>query len=263
MREDIFDLIAHVDGEKAITSMFTNGLSLTDDVLDKLKSAGLYSLFVSLDSADPEEHDRFRGHPGSFQAAVDGIERALSKGMMACISSYSSRSNAKQRHYERIHKLGKKLGVSMIILFDCVPSGTLLHDTSEMMTLEQKRAVGKYNADAFRKGINPMLASQAWQNSIEGYLSGIGCLAGHLQYYVSAYGDVTPCDFSPICFGNVRQESIRSIWKKIIKHPAYNHISRRCRMQNPSFRQHYVDPIPTNAILPYPIEKLPRLNYRT
>ena len=107
-----------------------------------------------------------------------------------------------------------------------------------------------------------MLASQAWQNSVVGYLSGIGCLAGHLQYYISAYGDVTPCDFSPICFGNIRQESIKSIWKKIIKHPAYNHISRRCRMQNPSFRQHYVDPIPDKAILPYPIEKLPRLNYR-
>ena len=263
VREDIFDLIAYVDGEKAITSMFTNGLLLTDDVLDKLKSAGLYSLFVSLDSADSAEHDRLRGHPGSFQAAVDGIERALSKGMMACISSYSSRSNVEQHHYERIHKLGKELGVSMIILFDCVPTGTLLHDTSEMMTLEQKQVVGKYNADAFEKGINPMLASQAWQNSVVGYLSGIGCLAGHLQYYISAYGDVTPCDFSPICFGNVRQESIKSIWKKIIKHPAYNHISRRCRMQNPSFRQHYVDPIPDNAILPYPIEKLPRLNYRT
>ena len=107
MRKDIFDLIAHVDGDKATTSMFTNGLLLTDDVLDKLKSAGLYSLFVSLDSADAAEHDRLRKHPGSFQAAVDGIERALRKGMMACISSYSRRSNAKQRHYERIHKLGE------------------------------------------------------------------------------------------------------------------------------------------------------------
>ena len=78
---------------------------------------------------------------------------------MACISSYSSRSNVEQYHYERIHKLGKELGVSMIILFDCVPTGTLLHDTSEMMTLEQKQVVGKYNADVFKKGINPMLAS--------------------------------------------------------------------------------------------------------
>ena len=27
------------------------------------------------DSADPEEHDRLRGRPGSFQTAVDGINR--------------------------------------------------------------------------------------------------------------------------------------------------------------------------------------------
>jgi len=225
LREDIFDLIAHVDGRRAITALFTNGLLLTDEVVDKLKSAGLYSLYVSLDSADPEEHDRLRGRRGSFQAAVKGIERALSKGMMACISSYSSRSNARQRHYARIHQLGRKLDVPMIILFDCVPTGALLHDTSDMMKPEQKSFIARYNEAAFERGIKPMIASQAWQNSIEGYLSGIGCIAGHLQYYVSAYGDVAPCDFSPISFGNVRQESIKQIWKRIIKHLAYNHLS--------------------------------------
>ena len=52
--------------------LFTNGMYLTDDVVDKLADAGLYTLFVSLDSPIPEEHDRLRGMPGLFEQLRSG-----------------------------------------------------------------------------------------------------------------------------------------------------------------------------------------------
>ena len=263
MREDIFDLISHVNKRKAITLLFTNGLLLTDDVINRLKEAGLYSLFVSLDSVEPEEHDALRGLPEAFRAAVEGIERALNKGMMVTIASYASRSNTRKHHFLKMHKLGRKLGVHMVMFFDCISTGALLHDTGEMLTPQQKKRIARYSAYNFNLGTRPIFVSQAWQNSPEGYLSGIGCVAGHLQYYVSAYGDVQPCDFTPLTFGNIRQTSLKRIWKRMIRHPAYNHLSRRCRMQNPKFREFYIDPIPDEVSLPYPIEKLPQLDYRT
>lgn len=263
LRKDIFELISYVDPHKAVAHLFTNGLLLTEDVVDKLQAAGLYTLFVSLDSVDPEEHDRLRGRAGVFRAAVEGVQRALDKGLMVCLSSYASRRNTEADHYRRMHELGKKLGVHMVVLFDCVPTGALLHDTSDMLTPEQKEMIGQYNSYLFHHGIRPVLAAQAWQNSVEGYLSGIGCVAGHLQYYVSAYGDVTPCDFTPLSFGSLRQESLKHIWARMVHHPAYHHVSRRCRMQNPQFRAVYIDPIPDDAGLPYPIHLLPQLDYRT
>jgi MoaA/NifB/PqqE/SkfB family radical SAM enzyme len=93
-------------------------------------------------------------------------------------------------------------------------------------------------------------------------LSGIGCLAGNIQYYVSAYGDVAPCDFAPLSFGNIRDEPLKKIWKKLVKHPAYDHRSQFCRMQHPDFRRFYIDPIPDDAPLPYPIDKLSSVDYR-
>ena len=50
--------------------MFTNGQYLTDENIEKLADAGLYTIFVSLDSPDPEEHDRMRGMPGLFEKVV-------------------------------------------------------------------------------------------------------------------------------------------------------------------------------------------------
>jgi MoaA/NifB/PqqE/SkfB family radical SAM enzyme len=89
----------------------------------------------------------------------------------------------------------------------------------------------EYSARIFRNSIIPPLSSQAWQNSVEENLAGIGCLAANIQFYVSAYGDVAPCDFTPLSFGNTRSESLKKIWKTMIDHPAYNHKTQFCRME--------------------------------
>ncbi|MFX1300210.1 MAG: SPASM domain-containing protein [Promethearchaeota archaeon] len=82
-----------------------------------------------------------------------------------------------------------------------------------------------------------------------------------MQYYVSAYGEVAPCDFTPLSFGNIRKESLKKIWVNMVHHPAYRHRSHFCRMQNQQFRECYIDPIPDNATLSYDIFKLPCVDY--
>ena len=262
IREDLFELISHVDKKKTMPIMFTNGLLLTDENVDKLVEAGLYSIFVSIDSPNPEEHDKLRGMPGLFEKAIHGIQRLKSKGVMVGLSSYATRSNTEKGMYKRMHELGKELGVQNVILFDGVPTGNMLKDTSELLTQALQEEIHKYSSNIFKNKIIPPLSSQAWQNSVEGVISGIGCLAANIQCYASAYGDIAPCDFTPISFGNVRDQPLKKIWKSMIYHPAYNHRSPFCRMQNPGFRSFYIDPIPDDAKLPYSIEKLPRVDYR-
>ncbi len=261
LRSDIFELIAHVDQKKAMPILFTNGYLLTEENVDSLANAGLYTLFVSLDSPFPEEHDRLRGMSGLYRRAVRGIEMMKSKGVFVAISSYATRTGTSRGMYKKMYNLAQQLGVHNVILFDSVPTGNLLKDTSEMLTREQREEIMEYSAHIFQHSIIPPLSSQAWQNSLEGYLAGIGCLAGNIQFYVSAYGDVTPCDFNPLSFGNIRSEPLKNIWSKIVEHPAFNHRAQYCRMQHPKFRHFYIDPIPDGASLPYPIEKMERIDY--
>ena len=262
VREDIFELISHVDKRKAMPVMFTNGQFLTDGNVEKLTEAGLYSLFLSIDNPNPEEHDKLRGMPGLFKTAIEGLKKVKSKGIFAGFSSYATRSGTEKGLYKKIHELAIELGLHNIILFDCVPTGNMIHDTSEMLTFELRDELHKYSAEVFKNKIIPPLSSQAWQNSVEAYLSGIGCLAANIQLYASAYGDIAPCDFTPLSFGNIRNEPLKKIWMRMVKHPAYNHRSPFCRMQNKEFRHFYIDPIPDDAYLPYHINKLPRIDYR-
>ena len=82
----------------------------------------------------------------------------------------------------------------------------------------------------------------------------MGCFAGWCQLYVTAYGDVTPCDFTPLRFGNCRTEPVADIWKRLASHEAYCERSRHCRMQDHEFRAKYIDHIPDAGPFPYPVE---------
>jgi MoaA/NifB/PqqE/SkfB family radical SAM enzyme len=262
LREDIFELISHVNQKKAVPILFTNGLLLTQENVDKLSKAGLYSLFVSIDSPLPDEHDKLRGVAGLFETAIEGIKRAKEKGIFVGFSSYATQSSTKDGKYKKIHELARRLGLQNVMLFDAVPTGKILKDTSEVLTSEQREEIRKFSSNVSKSKIIPPLSSQSWQTSIESYLAGVGCLAAYIQYYVSAYGEVTPCDFTPLSFGNIRNMPLKKIWELMINHPAYNHRITACRMQNAKFRHFYIDPIPDDALLPYDITQLPRVDYR-
>lgn len=249
LRSDITDLIASVNPDRANAAMFTNGLLLTDDRVRRLREAGLFSLMVSLDDVRPEEHDRLRGVRGGFRKAVEGIRRALDAGLLVGISTYASPDDVREGRVEQMIEFARNVGVHEITIFDVVPTGKLLpleqegllsaKDKADLIELERR-----YNA---LEGY-PHVITQAFINGPEG----AGCFAGYIQFYMTAFGDVTPCDFTPLTFGNIRDDKLLTIWERIIAHPAYCQRSDHCRMQDPEFRRKYIDVIPDDVLLPWP-----------
>ena len=86
---------------------------------------------------------------------------------------------------------------------------------------------------------------------------GVGCYGAQSQFYMTAYGDINPCDFNPINFGNVRQMPIQAIWHKMTSHPDFNKRYPTCRMQSKAYRKKYIDPLPNDVKLPVAIEDIP------
>lgn len=86
--------------------------------------------------------------------------------------------------------------------------------------------------------------------------AGVGCYGAQSQFYMTAYGDINPCDFNPINFGNVREMSIQEIWKKMVTHPDFSKRYPTCRMQSKAYRKKYIDPLPKDVRLPVKIEDI-------
>jgi radical SAM protein with 4Fe4S-binding SPASM domain len=72
MRPDLFELIEYAAGQGLRTVISTNGTLITADIADKIKKAGVSYVGISLDGIG-QINDKFRGVPGAFDKAVQGI----------------------------------------------------------------------------------------------------------------------------------------------------------------------------------------------
>ncbi len=249
LRQDVYDLIRAVNPDRANAAMFTNGLLLTDERVARLREAGLFSLMVSLDDVRPEKHDELRRMPGGFQKTVEGIRRALASGLLVGISTYAGPEDVRQGRARGIIELARDLGVHEITIFDTVPTGKLLPLEDEaLLSADDKEHLIELEREYNAKDGYPHIITQAFINGPEG----AGCFAGYIQFYMTAFGDVNPCDFTPLTFGNLRDDPLLSIWERMLAHPAYCKRSDHCRMQDAEFRRQYIDGIPDDVLLPWP-----------
>jgi len=257
LRADLEEIIASVPPEQAITLVFTNALGLTAQRAKQLKESGLFGVHISLDSVNPSEHDRLRGLKGSFQSVKEGVKNALDAGLLVGISTYVTREKALNHDILTIADLCAQWGVHEMTVFDAIQTGelkeqkdiTLNKSTRKILLGDSKRINKKYKGKL-------RVVTQTWTNSGQGFSRFIGCLAANLQFHITTQGDFAPCDFTPLTFGNIREEPLKKLWEKILQHPAYCYRKQSCRMQDPDFRKKYIDTIPKDADLPYPISKL-------
>ncbi|MFA6033148.1 MAG: radical SAM protein [Myxococcota bacterium] len=251
LMKNIFDLVAHVDKKRATAVMFTNGEYLSRENVARLKAAGVYGVFISMDNPWPEEHEALRRRPGLFAKIEEGIRNLKEQGIIVGFSSYMTHDLLAKGGLVKLMDLGRDLGIGEITLFDAVPTGALRKAYDILLTAEDKQQIISETMRYYKLAGYPSLTAQAFINSERS----MGCFAAYNQYYMTAYGELCPCDFTPISFGNVADEGVKAVWDRMTSHPTYIKRHKSCRMQDPEFRARYIDRIPDDVKLPYPIEK--------
>ncbi len=231
LNPDLFELVKSVDRNKSICTVFTNGEFLDEESVTRLKRAGAFGVFVSFDFADADKHDTNRKRKGLFEKAVRGIKMCQEKGILTGIATYVTNEKIKDGEMDAIMELGKKLNVLEVFIFDAIPVGKLngqdciLEDAS-FDYIKEFRA--KYNVLADY----PRIIHQTMLTSISYPCTGEGCPAGIAHMHIRANGDVTPCDFTPFSFGNIRKETLKSIWAKMTGSDIYSKPSPKCRLSD-------------------------------
>jgi MoaA/NifB/PqqE/SkfB family radical SAM enzyme len=231
----LYDLIESVERDKAITTLFTNGEFLTRENIRKLKASGLFSVFVSIDSTDPTEHDENRRRNGIYERAIAGIRHCVHAGLVTGISTFASREKIQNGELDRIMELAKELEVIEVFLFDMIATGRLIDQRHRMLTPDEVDELR-----AFQKRYNettdyPRVIHQSIFTSIAYPCAAAGCPAGVAQVHLRGNGDVAPCDFTPYSFGNVREESMEDIWRRITSSSVYARGNNSCRLADPAY----------------------------
>lgn len=77
MRPDFPEIYSEISGMGLFISLFTNGTTVDDRMLDLLKKRPPAMVGMTIYGASDETYQKFGGQKGSFQKAIDGLDRLL------------------------------------------------------------------------------------------------------------------------------------------------------------------------------------------
>ncbi len=234
MRSDIMEIIGSVNKDLSTVIMFTNGWHLAEKA-DELKHVGLDGVYVSIDSANKNEHDRIRGKKDMFDHAIKGIKSAKKAGLSVGISCCITEEDFLAGKLKQIIELGKKIGVHEVLVFDAIPTGKLkacesLMDNDQWV-FDMITFTEAYNRDETYPGILVYAYAASYKSA--------GCSGGTSYFYVSPFGDISPCDFNHATFGNVLTKPLYKIWDEMSSLDIYKQATwGGCKMKNSAYKEH-------------------------
>lgn len=229
--------VAEYAGRKSIyLSLATNGTLITKEVAHRLRDTGVKYVEISLDSARPEFHDRFRGISGFWKKTVEGIKNCVAvEDLMVGLAPTITKRNINE--LEDMIELAKELGVDRLYVFNFIPTGRgkkiCEDDLTPSMREEMLQLLYKHlrmkEIEVF--STCPQFGRVCLQNAPEGLVvtghystsEGTtavsdakfigGCGAGRAYCAIQPDGKVTPCVFMPLVVGDLKQTELMKIWR--------------------------------------------------
>lgn len=193
----------------------TTGDNATPERLRALKGSGAVGLIISVHSPRAAEHDAFCNVPGAFETACECARQARAAGLGVAFNSVLSEEALKAGHLGELMALADELGCHFVQLIHPKPSGGWLGRDEEMQKGAEILQVVRKAHIFYNSGLSPhttALAAQAFEEQAEV----LGCTAGAIdRFYVNANGELQPCEFVNISFGNLTREPFEVVWGRM------------------------------------------------
>ncbi len=214
LRNDLEQIIAAVDN-RSMPVMFTTGYGLTRDRVKSLKAAGLEIPVISLDHYDGTIHDKGRRKKGVFDQALNAIRLFQDEGFYVAVSFVPDRTLVS--HREEMFKIidfFKDLGINDMRLTSPILSGKLTCRPEERLTAENIETIFDIQKMCTKiKGYPGVFAYDFFESELY-----YGCGAGFNYMFIDSQGNVCPCDFTMLSFGNLLERPLREIWEETSRH---------------------------------------------
>jgi len=204
LRPDIlFETLEAMKTERFYVYVTTNGYYLDEPMAQRLADAGVNRVSVSIDSMDPEVHDKFRGHKDSWRRAIEALEHVQKVGMSPYLNITVGHYNAKSDDVKMLLDYSKDKRYTTLLNV-ATPAG-MWQKMSDIMVDEDDKAylieMRKKYKNILRNLWNP------FDKEREGVL---GCNTVN-RMYITPIGDVLVCPYVHIKIGNVYEQTLQEI----------------------------------------------------
>ncbi|ABM79915.1 radical SAM/SPASM domain-containing protein [Hyperthermus butylicus] len=228
VRSDFWEIVEPMAGkQRPKLSLSTNGTLITRDVAEKLASYQFKYVGISIDSIKPEWHDRFRGVPGAFEAAVRGIKYVMELGIDVGVRTTLTKYNIEE--VPAILKWAYDLGIKRVSLYvldtvgrgagiaDWLPTHEQLRKFADTIIDEARKYSGEMEILIVRAQFLGIYIADKLARSPEDFMKYISLLdaqgnCGRKSISIYPNGDVKPCQFVDwVTLGNVRRQTLKDI----------------------------------------------------
>lgn len=201
------------NGEIVINS---SGNGITLEKLKILKECcNLKTITFSVNSPIKEDVNFFMGQDYAWNTLQHGLKLCKIALVPASLNCCLHSGHYENGNFEYLMEIAKELGVAHVMLLHPKAAGAWLQGRfprfSDEELLHIKSLVKKYNRT--RKLFkHPSITAQIIEEDSEHY----GCAAGGTdRFYINAKGDVQPCEFLNISFGNIYEEKFIDIFTRM------------------------------------------------
>jgi len=238
-RADLFELIRHAIGQGLQLALTPSATPLaTSEAFEKVRQAGVRRLGISLDGADAQTHDAFRGFEGSFERTMEMLEDARQLQMAVQVNTSITRRNVHQ--VDAIAELLADKGIAMWAVFFLVPVGRgveeqriepeqyetvferLWHHARVQPYSVKTTEAPHYRRFVLQQGGDPLAGPQG-QGQDEsaarrGHRAPLGVGDGKGIMFVSHNGEIYPAGFLPLLCGRFPKDSVVEVYQN---HPTF------------------------------------------
>jgi len=209
LRKDLPSLIKFAKDKRLIIFLATNGTLIDKSFIKEFKGV-IDGINISLDAATSKKHDEIRGVKGCFIKTLNSIG-TLQKHFPISIAFTATQKNLSE--LSSVAKIAKRYKIPLKIKrFISMGIGSrnqelTLSKSNYKILIEQIRQL--------RKSQKVLFSDPIWLSLNEERINSYGgCLAGIFSICLDFNGTAYPCTKLKIPLGNIRNTSLKKIWRK-------------------------------------------------
>jgi MoaA/NifB/PqqE/SkfB family radical SAM enzyme len=155
-RHDLYDLLAYSRRLGFKNTLATNATLIDHAAAQDLRRRGVAIAAVSLDGLGRETHDRLRGVPGAFDAAVEGMRALCEVGIVLHINI---------DELDGLLDLADELHAGIVLMYQLVPTGLGRSIGEADLDVETNERLIRFMAEAQQRShaiMEPVAGPQYW-----------------------------------------------------------------------------------------------------
>lgn len=214
LRKDIFEIGRFAKELGLNVTVASNG-TLIDENRAKRIAENFASVTISMDGIKRETHDFIRGVKGTYDRAMRALDLLEKNHVPIAVNLVITKKNILEvdRYIDYFSKRKIYFQLTPVHQYEAgyfnVKKDLKDIDLKKFQK-EWKRLSSKYDFlnNFFYKQVPTFLSRP------DKLLGAYTCFAGAVMFFLNPYGEVFPCEFRRVSMGNVKKDSLESIWKR-------------------------------------------------